>query len=486
MMLQAIRRWLMGLCLLLLPCAVFAWKGEAAAFTTHDTFSNKNWQSIGFQQTYNTAPVVVTIPTTQGADSATIRIRNVTTSGFENSPVETRDRDGPHVAMDSAYIAVEPGIHVLPDGNVIVAGFIDTSRVQHGNGVSGATGWETVNFGYTFSAQPTVIAAIQTMNNEQGEGGSLPPYVSSIPWLTVAIDNISSTQFNVALERSQSNHGNVTQNERIGYIAMLNGANGAFIDTQNRNIQYLSETTPASIRGWDNNDYQHYYGVPFASAPLSLVTKNTRNNPDGGWLRRNGATTASRINLRVDEDDDHDNERSINPTQAEAAGILTFSRNFVAEFLPGFTVEKTSMVISDPVNGSNNPKAIPGAVIEYSLIVTNTGHDYSDSNQFEITDVLPAYTSLLVSDIPGGSGGPVRFTDGTTSSRTQWNFGGLSALADSIDFSSDGSDYSYAPVPDGQGADSAVTHIKLKPQGAFAAYPPAHPSATYSYRVIIR
>lgn len=474
------------LLLALLPCSVQAWKGEAATFTTNNTFNDQTWKSIGFQQLYSTPPVVVSIPTTEGSDPGSIRLRNVTTAGFENTPVEPQGRDGPHVSMDSAYIAVEPGIHVLPDGHVLVAGFVDTNRVQHGPGVSGVTSWETVSFGYTFSSPPTVIAAIQTLNNEQGENNNLPPKVSSLPWLTVAIKDITAGQFDVALERSQSASGNIIQTERIGYIAMLNGAGGSFFDNQNQSVQYLAETTPAAIRGWSDGDYQHHYATAFAGAPLSLVTKNSRNNPDGGWLRRNNSTTASLINLRVDEDTDQDNERSISAAEAEVAGILSFSRNFAAEFLPGFTVEKTSVVISDPVNGTHNPKAIPGAVVEYTLLITNTGHDYSDSNHFEVRDALPAHTSLLVSDIPGGTGGPVRFTDGVTSSSTSWTFSGPGSQSDSIDFSVDGTDFSYAPVADGQGADAAVTHIMLKPQGAFAAYPPAHPSAAYSYRVIIK
>lgn len=473
-----------GLCLWSLSAQ--AWKGEAAAFTTHNTFNNSAWQNIGLQQAYSTVPVVVTIPTTQGGDPATTRIRNVSTSGFQVSPVEPQRRDGPHVDMNSAYLAVEPGIHVLPDGNVIVAGFVDTDSVQHGDGVTGGTGWEIVSLGYNFASPPTVIAAIQTMANETGEGGNLPPGVSSVPWLTVAINNITGSQFDVALERSESGSGNVVQNERIGYIAMSNGANGTFSDNQNQGVQYLAETSSATIRGWDNGNTSHTYGIPFASAPISLVTKNTRNNTNGGWLRRDGNTSTSIIQLRLDEDTDNDNERSTTAAEAEAAGILSFSRNFHAEFLPGFTVEKSSLVISDPVNGTNNPKAIPGAVVEYTLLITNTGHDYSDSNNFEVTDVLPSDTSLLVSDIPGGSGGPVAFTDGATSSNTSWNFVSLSSQADSIDFSTNGTDYSYAPTADGQGADATVTHIKLKPQGAFAAHPPSYPTAGYRYRVIIK
>ena len=473
-----------GLCLW--PLSVHAWKGEAAAFTTHNTFNNTAWQNIGFQQAYSTVPVVVTIPTTQGSDPGSLRIRNVSTSGFQVNPVEPWRRDGPHVDMDSAYLAVEPGIHVLPDGKVIVAGFIETKRVQHGAGVTGGSSWENVALGYDFGSPPTIIAAIQTMMNETGEGGSLPPVVSSIPWLTVAIDNITGSQFNVALERSESGTGNVLQEERIGYIAMVNGASGTFSDNQNQSIQYLSETSSATINGWDNGNSSHTYGVPFTSAPISLVTKNTRNNSNGGWLRRSGNTSTTTIQLRLDEDTDNDNERATTAAEAEAAGIMSFSRNFHAEFLPGFTVEKSSLVISDPVNHTNHPKAIPGAVVEYTLLITNTGHDYSDSSNFEITDVLPSDTSLLVSDIPGGSGGPVRFDDGATSSNTSWNFSSLSSLTDSIDFSIDGTDYSYVPTADGQGADATVTHIKLKPQGAFAAYPPSRPTASYRYRVIIK
>ena len=188
----------------------------------------------------------------------------------------------------------------------------------------------------------------------------------------------------------------------------------------------------------------------------------------------------------MDEDTDNDNERSITTADAEAAGILSFSRAFDANFLPGFTMNKSSKVISDPINGLVNPKAIPGAIVEYTLVVTNTGHDYTDNNQFSISDALPPDTALLVSDIPSGTGGPIGFTDGATSSETSWVFTSLSSLTDSIDFSDDGSDFSYVPTADGEGADSSITHIKLKPQGTFAAYPPSNPSAIYTYRVIIK
>ncbi|MCG8432845.1 MAG: hypothetical protein MJA83_02305, partial [Gammaproteobacteria bacterium] len=49
-------------------------------------------------------------------------------------------------------------------------------------------------------------------------------------------------------------------------------------------------------------------------------------------------------------------------------------------------ISKTLVVISDPVNGTTNPHAIPGAVMEYRIQVANTGSQAADS--VVITDDL--------------------------------------------------------------------------------------------------
>ncbi len=52
-------------------------------------------------------------------------------------------------------------------------------------------------------------------------------------------------------------------------------------------------------------------------------------------------------------------------------------------------VVKFSTVISDPVNGTTNPKAIPGAVIEYCIAVTNAPGS-ATATGISISDTLPA------------------------------------------------------------------------------------------------
>lgn len=52
------------------------------------------------------------------------------------------------------------------------------------------------------------------------------------------------------------------------------------------------------------------------------------------------------------------------------------------------TVIKSQTVISDPFNGAVSPKAIPGAVIEYCVDISNTGATQADS--IVLTDAIPA------------------------------------------------------------------------------------------------
>lgn len=56
------------------------------------------------------------------------------------------------------------------------------------------------------------------------------------------------------------------------------------------------------------------------------------------------------------------------------------------------TVTKTSEVAEDPVNGSTDPKAIPGAFVEYSVVIANTGAQAATGIQ--INDPLPANTTF--------------------------------------------------------------------------------------------
>lgn len=62
------------------------------------------------------------------------------------------------------------------------------------------------------------------------------------------------------------------------------------------------------------------------------------------------------------------------------------------------TVTKTSRVVSDPVNGTTNPKAIPGATVEYCIAVANAAGS-ATATSIAVSDTLPAATTFVASSI---------------------------------------------------------------------------------------
>jgi hypothetical protein len=79
--------------------------------------------------------------------------------------------------------------------------------------------------------------------------------------------------------------------------------------------------------------------------------------------------------------------------------------------------------------------------------------------------------SLFVGDLVGPGSGPIEFIDGSgiASSGLTFVFGGLGDLADDVDFSTDGSDWAYVPMPDGAGFDPGARFVRIRPSGRFVA-----------------
>jgi len=68
---------------------------------------------------------------------------------------------------------------------------------------------------------------------------------------------------------------------------------------------------------------------------------------------------------------------------------ISSARSAYIVHLTTLTVNKTSVPYSDPFNGTTSPKAIPGATIEYAVVVTNSGGTNAATG-VTITDNLPS------------------------------------------------------------------------------------------------
>jgi len=162
--------------------------------------------------------------------------------------------------------------------------------------------------------------------------------------------------------------------------------------------------------------------------------------------------------------------------------VATSTVNVGGSFTPLIAV-KSLTTVEDPFNGTLNPKAIPGAYVEYAVEVSNRHTERIDRNTVVFVDAVPAVTSLYVGDLPGNAG-PVRFSQGARSSRLRFRFLGLADPTDDLDFSADGgATWTYAPVPDALGCDAAVTHIRVTPRGRMARQAAIPSSFILEFRV---
>lgn len=312
------------LALMVMAHPAHAWKLESDSVALPATTGMTGFHSVSFRQAYPTPPVVVAIASNEGSDPASLRIRNVTTTGFEMIQVEPRNNDGPHISMTVHYIAVEPGVHVLPDGTLIEAGTHATTSLQGGTNQPFTGGWDNILFSAPFNDAPAVLTQIQSLNNET----NAIPDQTSTPWITAAVQGITQGGFSVALERSEVADGaTITSSESIGYIAISGNAAGQFTDAVANTILYESILTREQVQGWSDGCFNIAFTNTYSSVPLAVASKTTRLGDNGGWFRRCGLSTSA-LGLATDEDIFLDSERT---HIAERAAVLVFSQAFHAD-----------------------------------------------------------------------------------------------------------------------------------------------------------
>jgi uncharacterized repeat protein (TIGR01451 family) len=120
-------------------------------------------------------------------------------------------------------------------------------------------------------------------------------------------------------------------------------------------------------------------------------------------------------NDAVIADADGDNLGLINGLDWELAdtgndGQEADSDNFLVAST-SLSITKSSSLISDPINGTTNPIAIPGAQIQYTITVANAGGGLT-ATEITVTDAMPAemtYSSdgikVINTGAPGGTFG---------------------------------------------------------------------------------
>jgi len=122
------------------------------------------------------------------------------------------------------------------------------------------------------------------------------------------------------------------------------------------------------------------------------------------------------------------------------------------------TIVKSSAVVSDPINGTTNPKAIPGAIVAYTLTAANTGPSTVDKNSVLIIDTLPTQLSV-------GTAASPTFAQGSPTSALTFTSSTDIAFSNSSTAPTSYSACTYTPTAS---YDTAVRFICLNPKGTMA------------------
>lgn len=136
------------------------------------------------------------------------------------------------------------------------------------------------------------------------------------------------------------------------------------------------------------------------------------------------------------------------------------------------TLVKTSTVLSDPINGSTNPKMIPGSIVQYSILVSNTGPSAVDNNTVLLIDSLPSQMRV-------GTAATPTFTQGTPTSALTFNATNDIRYSNAASAPTTFAGCTYSPTT---AYDAAVKFICVNPKGTMAGSSGTPPNFTISFR----
>jgi hypothetical protein len=216
------------------------------------------WHPVGFSRKYKNPVVVMGALSTHGGDPSTLRVKDVTATGFKFQ-IDEWDYltpPGSHKPETVAWMVMEAGRHALPDGKVIEAGRTSTD----GN-------WKKVSFSSSFGTAPVVFSQISTRN-----GGDAA---------TTRQKDVHPGGFTVAVQEEEANGTTSKVNgphwpETVSWVAISRGSATA----GKRRFQ-------AAKTKIDSTTSQMVFTQSFSTAPALFAQMQTFN----GW---NPATTRYR------------------------------------------------------------------------------------------------------------------------------------------------------------------------------------------------
>ena len=250
--------------------------------------SKASWTEITFEKAFPETPAVVMGPLSyNGTDPATVRIRNVSTKGFQFQIDEWDYRDGSHIEESLSYLAAQPGQSDL-EGAPIVAG-----TLQDVAGTLQAFKFETA-----FKAPPVILFQVEAND--------------SSPALVVRPRRITTTGFELRIQAEEKNRSRLKPHT-IHFIAF---EPGQYLQPNGQPI--LVASSPDKVtHAWHRLEFPTSY-----SEPVFLAHMQTTGGGDTAALRHRNLESTG-VQIRIEEEQSRDQEVW---HTTEKVGYIVFGR----------------------------------------------------------------------------------------------------------------------------------------------------------------
>lgn len=237
---------------------------------------NHQWTHVSFEQSFSSPIIIAGPPTFAGGDPCVIRLRNVSSSGFDIRIAEWDYLDGAHVTESINYLVAEKGATILPDG----------SRFEAGSFSSGIP-FNRIKYISSFPVNPVVMTTIASENEADVTTGR--------------IRNIDKTGFEYKLQEQELNEQTHTL-ETTNYIAWEPGEGAV------EGLHYKVSTTGNAVK---NSWYTVESGNFFNNRPFFLADAQTTNGGDPCSLRARFDALGAQV--FVQEEKSRDSETNHGP-----------------------------------------------------------------------------------------------------------------------------------------------------------------------------
>ena len=266
---------------------------------------SSNWTEIKFNKTYMNPIVVVGGMSTANPTPATVRVKDVTPTGFKLKVQRWECYGSAHGFEKVPYIVAEEGVHTLPDGSRIVAGRIDDVRYYESR----------AQFPVAFGQTPAILANTVT---DQGES-------------PIALRHRADARY-IWAQVNEDERDPVHFREKVHYLAMDKGI---------YNYEQKLEVGEATVNSnWTSIEFKNNYKYP----PIFFASIGSMNNMEPSTIRydaRNLSADEARVFIEeetcLDDEKNHPNEKVY---------YFAFEKKGELQSIPFSTAKKSAMSLT--------------------------------------------------------------------------------------------------------------------------------------------